>query len=212
MTPEELGTLASGTSAAGATRIPDATRSETLASGTSAAGATRFPDATRSGAPPAVVVLGPPPRWVDAARMPWTLANPLLRVQLAHARLAACAASGTLASGSSAAGATRVPDAAMSGTLASGSSAAGATRVPDATLGLEAALARFPAAVDRATTARDASVLGRALERLATLSLDWLRSFERTGPDDSDARLAAAARDVLADALRILDVVAPDRI
>lgn len=152
----------------------------TLAEGSSAGGV------AAAGGCAVGVVLGPPARWVDAARMPWTLANPVLRVQLAHARLAACAASG--------------------------SSAAGATRIPDATSEVVAALSGFPAAMERATTAREPSVLGRALERLASAALAWLESVDRTGPDDADTRLAVAARDALADGLRILDVAAPDRI
>ena len=138
-------------------------------------------------------VLGPPPEWVRAAvDLPRTLANPVLLVQLAHARL------------------TR-----LTYHHASGTTVAGTTVVPDATerlatgrrRGLVGLLADVPGVVDRAVGADDPAVLGRHLERVAASALAWLQ----VAPSHEPA-LTEAARLVLANGLRVLGTAAPEHI
>ena len=136
------------------------------------------------------LVLGPPPEWVEAAAaMPRTLDNPVLLVQLAHARLTHHRASGT-----SVAQAADVPD----GTQRL---RAGRRR------GLVGLLADVPGVVDRAARADDPAALGRHLERVAAAALAWLQ-VAPTG----ERALAEAARLVLANGLRVLDTSAPEHI
>lgn len=142
------------------------------------------------------LVLGPPPTWVQAAvNMPRTLANPVLLVQLAHARL------------------TRLTR--LTYHRASSTTVAGTADVPDATdrlvtgprQGLVGLLADVPGVVDRAVGADDPAVLGRHLERVAAAALAWLQ----VAPSQEPA-LAEAARVVLANGLRVLGTAAPEHI
>ena len=136
------------------------------------------------------LALGPPPEWVEAAAtMPRTLANPVLLVQLAHARLAGYRASGTTVAGTA-----DVPDAAE-------------VVVTGRRRGLVGLIADAPGVVDRAARANDPAVLGRHLERVAASALAWLQ-VAPTG----ERGLAEAARRVLADGLGVLDTAAPEHI
>ncbi len=150
------------------------------------------------GASGATTVLGPPPHWrMAASQLPRTLDNPVFTVLLARARVATLDARSSLAGPPT--GQREDPP--------------GAARSGPAPRALVLLLEDYPGCVRRATDADDPGQLARHLERLATATLDWVD--DRADPPaltDADARLAAAARTVLTNGLRLLGVTVPVRV